>query len=200
MAPLLHFALPIYLILYLGVTAVWRSYLVWRRTGVNPYVFGSSDNAPDFIGRLFRWLIGLIIVVVVTFAFLPLFYPYFLPISWLEHVLLQIVGCALLVGALGWITVAQAQMGNAWRVGIDQKNQAPLIQHGLFRYSRNPIFLGTRATLLGFFLVLPNALTLLALVLGDSLLQIQVRLEEEFLQQTHGEPYAEYRRQVRRWL
>jgi protein-S-isoprenylcysteine O-methyltransferase Ste14 len=55
-------------------------------------------------------------------------------------------------------------------------------------------------TLLGLFLVIPNANTLLALVLGVVLIQIQVRLEEEFLLRKHGEDYADYRRDVRRWI
>jgi protein-S-isoprenylcysteine O-methyltransferase Ste14 len=55
-------------------------------------------------------------------------------------------------------------------------------------------------TLLGLFLVIPNALTLLIFVMGVVLIQIQVRLEEEFLAGAHGEEYEDYRRQVRRWL
>jgi protein-S-isoprenylcysteine O-methyltransferase Ste14 len=55
-------------------------------------------------------------------------------------------------------------------------------------------------TLFGLFLVIPNALTLLTLGLGVVLIQIQVRLEEEFLARTHGEEYILYRRRVRRWI
>lgn len=55
-------------------------------------------------------------------------------------------------------------------------------------------------TLAGLFLVIPNAFTLLTLVLGVVLIRIQVRLEEEFLAKTHGQEYAEYCRDVRRWL
>ena len=70
----------------------------------------------------------------------------------------------------------------------------------MYRISRNPIFLGMRATLLGFFLALPNAVTLAIVVLGEALIQIQVRLEEEFLGAKHGARYAEYQRRTRRWL
>jgi protein-S-isoprenylcysteine O-methyltransferase Ste14 len=55
-------------------------------------------------------------------------------------------------------------------------------------------------TLTGFFITVPNALTLLCLVFGFALIQIQVRLEEEFIAKRRGEKYAEYCRQVRRWL
>lgn len=101
---------------------------------------------------------------------------------------------------LAWMVVAQAQMGESWRIGIDEEHRTPLVRKGVFDLSRNPIFLGMMLTLAGLFLVIPNAVTLLALVLGAVLIQIQVRLEEEFLSRTHGEEYAEYRREVSRWL
>lgn len=47
---------------------------------------------------------------------------------------------------------------------------------------------------------MPNAVTLAVLVLGDALMQIQVRLEEEYLGRMHGQEYEHYRRQTRRWL
>ncbi len=55
-------------------------------------------------------------------------------------------------------------------------------------------------TLIAVFLALPNALTLLFLILGSALIQIQVRLEVEFLLKTHGTDYEEFRARVRRWI
>jgi len=91
-------------------------------------------------------------------------------------------------------------MGNSWRIGIDAGDKTQLVQHGVFRWSRNPIFLGMRVTLFGFFLILPNVMTFATLVLGEALMQIQVRLEEEYLRRTHGEEYRKYCQQTRRWL
>jgi protein-S-isoprenylcysteine O-methyltransferase Ste14 len=47
---------------------------------------------------------------------------------------------------------------------------------------------------------LPNAVTFATLVLGEALMQIQVRLEEEYLRRTHGDEYKKYYQQTRRWL
>jgi len=89
---------------------------------------------------------------------------------------------------------------NSWRSGIDEEQPTTLVQTGLFRYSRNPIFLGMIVTLTGVFLAMPNALSLPFLVLGFVLIQIQVRLEEEFLTKTPGTEYENFRQQVKRWF
>ena len=47
---------------------------------------------------------------------------------------------------------------------------------------------------------IPNAITLLTFVMGAVLIQVQVRLEEEFLRKSHGEEYSVYCRRVRRWF
>jgi protein-S-isoprenylcysteine O-methyltransferase Ste14 len=101
---------------------------------------------------------------------------------------------------LVWTLIAQARMGNSWRIGIDANTKTQLVTQGIFGISRNPIFLGMRVTLLGPFLLLPNAVTLTTFVLGEALMQIQVHLEEEYLRQTHGEAYRKYCRRARRWI
>ncbi len=40
----LRWFLPTYLVIYLGAAFVWRSYLVWKRTGVNPYALRRTDS------------------------------------------------------------------------------------------------------------------------------------------------------------
>lgn len=197
---LLRYLLPVYLIVYLTFAFFWRSFLVWKRTGVNPYVLGATDNAHDFVGMLFRLTMVAIVVVILLHSVSDNAYAYLAPILWLDHLILQSTGLFLLAVSLIWTMVAQAQMGNSWRIGIDADTKTPLVTHGIFGISRNPIFLGMRITLLGFFLILPNAVTLTTLTLGEALMQIQVRLEEEYLRQTHGEEYQKYCHRTHRWL
>jgi len=54
-----------------------------------------------------------------------------------------------------------------------------LIQEGLLRISRNPIYIGGVIMLSGLFLIIPNALTLLILIVGLVIIGAQVRHEEE---------------------
>ena len=139
-------------------------------------------------------LFGLVVAVVVIHAFIPSAYQYVMPITWLERPWVRWTGVILLLASLVWTVLAQAQMGHSWRIGIDYEHRTPLVRSGIFKFSRNPIFLGMMLTLLGLFLIVPNTLTLLSLVMGVVLIQIQVRLEEEFLAQTHGEEYERYKR------
>ena len=121
-----------------------------------------------------------------------------MPITYLQTSTLQYTGTALCALSLTWTVVAQIQMGNSWRIGLDSTHRTELIKNGLFSVSRNPIFAGMILALLGLFMVIPNAITLLVLVCGYLLIQIQIRLEEEFLLQQHGEEYAAYKKKVNR--
>lgn len=192
--------LIIYLIVYFAAAFVLPSFRVWKRTGVNPVTFRGADTAHDYIGKLFKIVMLVLTLTVIIHAFAPGLYPHLLPIVWLEKRAVQFAGICLLLASLGWTILAQIQMGNSWRIGVDKEKETALVKSGLFRFSRNPIFLGMQFTLLGFFLAVPNAATLLILVLGFVLIQIQVRLEEEFLSDSHGASYREYCKNVRRWL
>lgn len=196
----LRLFLPLYLALFLGAAFIWRSWVVYRRTGINPFVLGNSDSAHDFLGKIFRFVIVALILDVLLFAIWPGVHVYAGPLVWLQRPWIAIAGVVLLIASFLWIVVAQAQMGNAWRIGIDQERETDLVDSGVFGMSRNPIFLGMRFSLLGFFLALPDAVMLTIFVLGEVLIQVQVRLEEEHLAASHGEAYESYRRRVRRWL
>lgn len=196
----LRLFLPIYLLGYFIAAFFWRSYIVWKRTGINPVVFKGSDDAHDFIGRVFKLLFAGIVAVVVVYSFVPSAYQHLTPIAWLEHSWTRSTGVFLLIFSLAWTIVAQAHMGESWRIGIDGKHKTKLIRTGVFSISRNPIFLGMMVTLFGLLLILPNAITLLTFVLGVLLINIQVRLEEEYLKTSHGVEYEGYSQKVRRWI
>ncbi len=192
--------LLVYLTLFFGLALALPSYRVWKTTGVNPYKFNSSDSAHDYVGKNFRLVMLACALIVIVSTFLPNVYQYLLPIHYLTNSTLAVIGQILLLTALIWVLTAQVHMQKSWRIGIDEEVKTELIQTGLFKFSRNPIFLGMRVMLLGLFLTMPNAITFTILIVGELLVQIQVRLEEEFLTRTHGNSYITYQKQVRRWI
>lgn len=200
MIPILKIILPIYLALFFGLAMFWRSYVAWKRTGINPYALGNGDTVHDYVGKLFRFTLLATALIVLAFSLSESLYNLLMPIPWLNSFLLIGIGLALLASALIWVLIAQIQMGDSWRIGIDEKTNSPLVQHGLFGVSRNPIFLGMLVMLVGLLLAIPTAATLIVTLLGFALIYIQVRLEEPFLLDKYGEAYRVYQKHVRRWL
>lgn len=193
--------LLLYLILFYGLAFFWRSYRTWRETGVNPYRLIDQTGLANFVSRIYSLVSLGVVVCILLFSVAPAaWYGYLAPIAWLESDVLRDIGVMLLALALIWVLIAQAHMGTSWRIGIDTENETSLVTHGVFRFSRNPIFLGMRFNLFGLFLVLPNALTLLLWLLGDVSIQIQVFLEEDHLRQQHGTAYDRYCAATPRYL
>jgi protein-S-isoprenylcysteine O-methyltransferase Ste14 len=200
MEQFLKIFLPIYFIIYFGIAFIAKSVIVAKRIGKSPLVLPKDDSAYGLIGLYYKLTLIGMFVYVLAFAFTPSVYNYFLPIPQLENNIAKYIGLGLLLLALAWTIIAQGNMKNSWRIGIDTATKTELITTGLFSYSRNPIFLGMTISLLGLFLTTPNALTLFFLLIGYVLIQIQIRLEEEFLIKQHGEKYLTYKQRVRRLI
>lgn len=76
-----------------------------------------------------------------------------------------------------------------------------LVTSGIYRYSRNPMYLGQALVLLGAMLLLRNALVLLVVPLFVAwITRLQIVPEERALAARFGARYAAFRSQVRRWL
>ena len=193
--------LLIYLVLFYGLAFFWRSLATWRATGINPYRLAQAEGLAGFLGRLFRLVSLGLAAVVLLYTLAPTnWYTYLGPLVWLESGMVTAVGILLLIVAFFLVLVAQAQMGNSWRIGIDDKHKTQLVTHGIFSFSRNPIFLGMRLNLLGLFLVLPNAVTLTLWLLGDVTIHAQIFLEEQHLNQQHGTIYQSYQAMTPRYF
>lgn len=186
--------------IYFGIAFVLKSLIVARRIGKNPLVLPKEDNAYGLIGFYFKLTLTAMFVYVLFYAFLPGYHARFLPILELDNSTINYIGLGFLVMALIWTVIAQAHMKDSWRIGIDAVTKTELVTDGLFSISRNPIFFGMIMSLIGLFLATPNALTLIFLILGYILIQIQIRLEEEFLIQEHGQAYIKYKQKVRRLI
>ena len=200
MEHLLKIFLPVYFIAYFGIAFVAKSLVVAKQIGKSPLVLPKDDTAYGLIGFYFKLLLICMFLYVLCFAFFPEAYSYFLPIEQLGDLKIKWTGLVFLVFALIWTILAQRHMKDSWRIGIDTETKTELITTGIFGYSRNPIFFGMTTSLAGLFLVTPNSLTGLFLILGHILIQIQIRLEEEFLASQHGQKYADYKQKVRRLI
>ncbi len=71
---------------------------------------------------------------------------------------------ALVFISLVGLIVAQLQMGASWRIGIEHGARPGLITSGLFRWSRNPIYVAVLVGLSGYLLIVPTWISLSAFV------------------------------------
>lgn len=192
--------LLIYLLIYLAAAFVIPSYRTWRQTGINPVTFGKEDTAHNYIGYVMKLLIALLFVMTLIYSLSSKLYEYLVPVWYMDNRVILIIGLVIIHTALIWILIAQYQMNNSWRIGIDEANKTPLVTRGVFSFSRNPIFLGMILTVLGFFLILPNALSFFLTLTSYFVIQVHIRLEEEFLERQHGQTYRDYRSKTRRLI
>ena len=126
-----------------------------------------------------------------------IYYPDF---SLMKSNIMVFIGFSVMFISLTLTIISQITMSNSWRIGIDLDKKTELITMGIFNYSRNPIFLGMVLFMCGIFLVTPNVLILMIVLLGFILIEFQVRLEEEFLEKQFGEEYIKYKKEVRRYI
>ncbi len=197
--------MKVYLFLILLFTLffvfVLPTYITYKKTKINPITFGKEDTAHNFVGNVFKVLI---ILLIITFSANLInenwYIKYFVPIVYLENKVLFYIGFLLLHFSIFWIFIAQMQMGTSWRIGIDEKNKTNLVTMGLFSVSRNPIFLGILVSIFGVFMILPNVFTFFIAFAAYIVIQIQIRLEEEFLLKEFGENYKIYKKNTRRIL
>ena len=173
---------------------------VFWATGHNPYVLPRTDDVQGYVALAFKIVLIALGVLIAVQVVYPALGQHLGPIAVLDAGGVRTGGWCLLAVAGCVMLAAQWTMGESWRIGIDNDHPTELVTAGLFRLSRNPIFLAMRLGLLGIFLLRPNAIVLGLLVAGDIAMQVQVRLEEDFLRRTHGSTYEAYCRQTRRWI
>lgn len=114
---------------------------------------------------------------------------------------LRIIGCCLCVAGTVIFITAVLTMKDSWRAGVPDTDKTELVTNGIFRYSRNPAFLGFDLVYLGILLVFFNPLLLVVSCLGMLLFHLQiVNVEEDFLIVTFGDDYLEYRKHVNRYI
>jgi protein-S-isoprenylcysteine O-methyltransferase Ste14 len=190
-------ALAIYLV-FMFLASLWREWRQYRRTGDHGFrgFSGPVGSVSWFAGAFLTigWFASLL-------AFLPDLWS---GVSSLAVVLpagVRAVGLALMGIAAAVVLVAQRDMRDSWRVGIDRTETTELVTTGLFRWVRNPIFAAMAAVCLGLMLAVSNLIACVAFVATLIGIELQVRkVEEPYLLRIHGERYRAYARRVGRFV
>jgi protein-S-isoprenylcysteine O-methyltransferase Ste14 len=188
-------ALAAFLLLFIGRTVVMR----WRE-GINPITLAAGKAGLRRLAEAFLPVgLGAFVAAIALASFdIGLVSP--LDDSVVDHVVARTAGAVLVAMGIFLFALALASFGASWRVGIDEEHPGGLVTGGIFRFTRNPIFVFLDAYFVGTFLINGTMFFLLAAALGLVLIHYQILQEERFLEGQYGDAYREYKRTAPRYL
>jgi len=107
----------------------------------------------------------------------------------------RVAGWPMLAGGIGLAAWAVASAGEA-----DVEGQSELVTAGAYAVSRNPMYVGWSAAVLGLAAIRRDAWLLTAWLVATRALHDEVLGEERRLSERFGDSYRAYRRMVPRYL
>lgn len=114
-----------------------------------------------------------------------------------------ILGVALVASGVWLVVAARAAFARAATTfsPVAPERSARLVTTGIYRFSRNPMYVGMQLILLAFAVWLSDPVTaLVALGFAVYIDLFQIRPEEQVLRGRFGSDYDQYMRRVRRWV
>ena len=186
----------IVIITYIFFALIGRVYLVYRLTGS----FGIENTYKSFRSNLYY-------ILCLYIGFGGMIALAILDVRGRVNPQLEIgyisIGCALFLAIVGLIitVIGQQQMGSSWRAIVAKSKRTELITHGLFKYSRNPVYIGTLILFFSVVILFPHILMLICFLFAYSSIELLVRFDEEpHLRKVHGEEYENYCKRVNRFF
>jgi protein-S-isoprenylcysteine O-methyltransferase Ste14 len=178
---------PLAAICVIAAATVLRGIAIRQRTGDRPLAFLSATGVQRLAGLSFA--ISTMVLIVASIVAAKQGVSQF-----------AMAGAILaLIGALV-VIIAQVQMGRAWRIGVREGDAPLFVSHGLFRVSRNPIFVGMLLVGLAAALVAAIWWAWAALIVFVVSCAVQVRIEERHLEVSFGQAYHDFCAKVPRWI
>ncbi len=193
------FATTLYLF-YLALWSIKKSRQL-KTCGINPQVMAKSSSAlQQYQARFARLIIFYAVIVILCHSLNISLGSLFSRLALIDFIVFDIIGFITGLGGLSLCLYAQIKMGNSWRLGIDEEVKTELISTGLYKYIRNPTYLGLFLMNIGVWLIWPTWTVFVLNLLFILFLEIQTRCEEDFLCTTHGQSYIEYKSRTKRYI
>jgi protein-S-isoprenylcysteine O-methyltransferase Ste14 len=190
-------ALAVYVV-FLAIAFGWRSWVQYRRTG--DVGFRGFSRGVSGLERAVGTLFAVALVACLA-AIVAALRGGLAPLAALDGDAAQALGLVLALAGIAVTVVARMQMGDSWRIGVDERERTTLVRRGLFDRVRNPIFTGMLLATLGLVFLVPNLLAALAWLVLLVAVELQVRrVEEPYLLRAHGASYADHARSLGRFV
>lgn len=113
----------------------------------------------------------------------------------------QLIGGVIIVIGLVLLVIANGLFTRAQTGVIPFRNVSALVTEGIYRYTRNPMYLGMVAVLLGCALTVGATVALFIAPIFAVIIELRfIRPEEDMLRGLFPQDYPAYCERVRRWL
>ncbi len=173
--------------------AYFSKILFQRKKGIQTDQIGKGDKPKKIlVVETLMKIATYTIVPVEIISILCDFYLWHFPARWLG-IFLALIGVSVFV-------IAMLTMSDSWRAGIPEKDKTSLVTVGIYRFSRNPAFLGFDLMYLGLLVAFFNPIHLLSTLFSVIMLHLQILQEEKFLTDTFGTEYVEYKKRAGRYF
>jgi protein-S-isoprenylcysteine O-methyltransferase Ste14 len=139
-------------------------------------------------------------LVTVFLFILPFLTHYYFPIRIIIKKPYSYLGILFIVAGIIF-TIKTSRMFREAGNHFDLKSESvKLMTSGIFRYSRNPMYLGVLFWFTGLAILLGSLISFIYPTLFYILANCMIIFEEEKLSQIYSDTYFDYQRKVRRWL
>jgi len=101
-------------------------------------------------------------------------------------------GLIFLVASLALVVYTHSYMAEDWMSGISEAGPRRLLTGGPFATMRHPLFVAVALGQIGFFLAIPSVFSLVALLVGLSVLRVQAHVEDRALSVRFGADWRDY--------
>jgi protein-S-isoprenylcysteine O-methyltransferase Ste14 len=167
--------------LFVILRSIKYGYSITGKPTIKPFLF--------YTAKLFFFLNWMLFLAKAIFPDLG-YIPVPISLSW-AGVILLIIGSILFIPAV-------LQLGSSLRYGIPQE-VTKLKTTGIFRFSRNPLYLGLFIICIGSCLYFPDLINVAFCIYTIVFHVIITKGEEEFLARRFGSQWSDYKAKVRRF-
>jgi protein-S-isoprenylcysteine O-methyltransferase Ste14 len=178
-----------------GLQVIWLVVLMyWFISGLGAKKVESQES---FLKRFVQYWLPLIIAILLLG-----------PGNWFGHSWLRenFIEHTNFVGIIGLSTciigaiiacMSRYLLGKNWSLSIQRKENHQLIQSGIYKVIRHPIYLGLLLLFIGNAIIVGDYRGIIAIVIVFVSFWIKLKKEEKLLAETFGNQYAEYKKQTK---
>jgi protein-S-isoprenylcysteine O-methyltransferase Ste14 len=162
--------------------------------GINAISIINNKGIQRFIGIAIVTIINIWVATLLLHVIRPdnNYLPELLDTSIINSAVADIFGIIIIILGLIIYIAAWYKLSNSWRIGLDEQSQATLVTSGVYKISRNPMYVFYSLYLTGTFFINGTIIFLLFAIALAASMHFLILEEEKSLLRTHGDVYDHY--------